>query len=244
MSSDGRQRWFQWLFRRYVRRRLRRDLDGVFVAGLDAVRARLAQEPLIIAANHVSWWDAMLLIALEEALGGAGFALMDADNLARLPFFRWLGAVPLDRSAPRRSVADLRRAAGLLDRPGRCLWIFPQGEQRPSHLRPLAFQSGVGALARMSQASIVTMSLGYHFRERPVPSAHVAFGAVRGASFDGDLPALLEHDVEHGLERIDRFHLSGHGEFEPLSGARGAPKRVPLGGRMLAMVAGKGGRHG
>ena len=143
LAPDVRRKaWFFSLARRYVRRKFARSFDGIHVAGLEQARALVAREPLILAATHVAWWDALFAIAMADLLGGESYCLMDADNLRRLPFFGWVGAVPLDRSSPKRALRDMKAAATLLDRPGRVLWIFPQGRQRPSHLRPLDLQPG------------------------------------------------------------------------------------------------------
>ncbi|MEI6252556.1 MAG: hypothetical protein WCP30_07105, partial [Mycobacteriaceae bacterium] len=56
--------------RRYARRRVGYGLDGVWVTGLQEARAALAEGPVLFAANHVAWWDTLLLVVLHEALGG------------------------------------------------------------------------------------------------------------------------------------------------------------------------------
>ena len=55
-----------------------RGLDGLWVSGLDVARDALAQRALLFVANHVAWWDALLLLPLDEALGGTGWAMMDS----------------------------------------------------------------------------------------------------------------------------------------------------------------------
>ena len=127
-----RKSWFFALARRYVRYKFARGFDGVHVEGLQEARALMAREPVIVAATHVAWWDALFAIQMAALLGGESYCLMDAANLRRLPFFGWVGAVPLDRSSPKRALKDMKAAATLLDRPGRVVWIFPQGRQRPA----------------------------------------------------------------------------------------------------------------
>ncbi|MCH9667090.1 MAG: 1-acyl-sn-glycerol-3-phosphate acyltransferase [Actinomycetia bacterium] len=126
-AGDTRHPAFLRVARPYARHRVARGLDGLWVAGLDRARATLADRPVLFASNHVAWWDALLLALLDEALGGTGWAVMDAVNLGKLPFLGWVGALPLDRSSPERSRECLRNSAALLDRPGRGVWIFPQG---------------------------------------------------------------------------------------------------------------------
>ena len=204
-AGDTRHPAFLRVARRYTRRRISRHLDGLWVSGLDEARAALAGRPLIFAANHVAWWDALLLLPLDEALGGLGWAVMDARNLRRLPFLGWVGALPLDRSSPERSRGCLQACAALLDRPGRALWIFPQGRQRPAHLRPLDLRPGVQTLHASSGVDLVAVSIDYVFLERARPAAVVRFSPpIPGADVGGEalLPAV-EGAILDGLAVID-----------------------------------------
>ena len=159
LAGDARRPKFLAIARGYARRRVARRLDGVWVSGLDEVRAALGGRPLIFAANHVAWWDVMLLLILDEALGGVGWAVMDAENLRKLPFFGWVGALPLDRSSPESSRHCLESSAALLDRPGRSIWIFPQGRQRPAHLRPLDLRPGLRIMHDHNPVDVVAVSV-------------------------------------------------------------------------------------
>lgn len=197
-----RRPWFLALARRYVRRTLRQKFDGVFISGLDEARAAIAARPMILAANHVCWWDAFVLVTLDEALGGGGHVVMDEQNLQRLPFFSALGAVPVTREGGARVRRHLERAAGLVKAPGSSLWFFPQGRQRAAHLRPLDFKPGLRVLARRSGADVLPVSLNYVWREAPVPTIVVTFHAPIPARSD-DLLEAVEHVVVGGLDAQD-----------------------------------------
>ncbi len=217
----------------YVRRELARALDGLHVSGLDGVRRVAREHPVILAANHVGWWDSFLVVALDEALGTEGFALMDAENLCRIPFFVRLGAVPLDRGLPR---AGLRAGAALLGGPGRALWIFPQGSHRPAHLRPLAFEPGIRLLARLAPgAAVIPTAFEYAFGEGHYPAAYADFGesipAERVAAADG--VRVLEAAVAAGLERIDAALAGRAAPLPALVPSRGQRPDSGLGTRLL-----------
>ncbi|GAB4198542.1 MAG: hypothetical protein OHK0013_07840 [Sandaracinaceae bacterium] len=207
MSPPARSTAFLALARPYVRRKLASALDGVWAAGLDDLVAHNRRAPLVLAATHVSAWDPLVLVALEERIERAlrglpsphGHALMDRDNLARLPFFGLVGALPLDRRDRARGRADLEASRSTIARRGQRLWVFPQGRQRPPHLRPLDLKPGVLALA--ARAAVVPVALSYAFGEREVPSCFVAFGAPLER-----LETLepLEAALVDGLARCDR----------------------------------------
>ena len=234
-KPDVRRRaWFLSLARRYVRRRLRNGFDGLYVHGIEPIR-RLAQtRPVVLAANHVCWWDAFVVVMLDEALGTESYCLMDADNLRQMPFFGWIGAVPLDRSSLRQGLRDLRASATLLDQPGRALWIFPQGEHRPPHLRPLQLKRGVEMLVRGREVDVVPVAINYVWRQAPQPTIAVSFGAPLTGAAGAALLGVLDEALVTGLSRIDRFTLSAdEAGFSPLIAPRGEG-RVPLGAKLLA----------
>lgn len=258
-AGDTRRPGFLALARRYARRRVAHDLDGLWVAGLPGARAALQARPLIFAANHVAWWDPLLLLSLDASLGGVGWAVMDAENLRRLPFLGWVGALPLDRSSHDRSRACLQACAALLDRPGRSLWIFPQGRQRPAHLRPLDLKHGLDTVHAGSTPDVIAVSVNYVFLERDRPAAVVRFSApipgetVRGRAL---LPAV-ETALLEGLAEIDAAAAAAtdggrarrHPE-DPLPGFSALVRPAGLtapegpGARLLRALARRGHRDG
>lgn len=205
LARDTRRPAFLDFARRYARRRAAHGLDGVWVSGLEEARAALAERPVLFAANHVAWWDTLLLLILDEALGGLSWAVMDAMNVRTLPFMGWVGALPLDRSSADSSRRCLQACAALLDRPGRALWIFPQGRQRPAHLRPLDLKRGVQTVHAHNPVDVVTVSLTYIFLERQHPAAIVRFSApMPGAAVAGEaLMPAVEGALLEGLAAID-----------------------------------------
>lgn len=247
-AGDTRRPDFLSFARVYSRRRVAHGLDGLWVSGLERARAALAAGPLIFAANHVAWWDTLLLIVLDEALGGTGWAVMDAVNLRRLPFMGWVGALPLDRSSPERSRRCLEASADLLDRPGRALWIFPQGRQRPAYLRPLDLKPGIGIAHDHNPVDIVAVSVNYVFLERDRPAAVVRFSApITDVGGPAVLPGI-EAGLLDGLADIDQAVVAAtdgrrartHPE-DPLPGfvplVRAArPKGAGLGETMLTAL--------
>ena len=235
--QTARRGWFVPLARAYARRRIRHALDGLHVAGLDSARTLAAGQPIILAANHVAWWDPLLLLLLDGALHTEGYALMDAANLARLPFFGWVGALPLDRQTPGGARAGLKQAAALLSAPGRAVWIFPQGRQRPSWVRPLDLQPGLRLLVRLAEVPVVPVALTYGFREHERPAAVVRFGAPLAASREvlPDLEAALSAELAHN----DRF-LEGEGDdYLPLVAPPAAARQDGLGARILSWLGRK-----
>jgi 1-acyl-sn-glycerol-3-phosphate acyltransferase len=227
-----RKPWFLSLVRRYVHRRLRREFDGVWVAGLSEAAALLRQGPVIFAPTHVSWWDAFLVVAVDQALDSTSHCLMDAENLRKLPFFVWIGALPIDRAGGARARAGLLAGAQRAQKPGEALWVFPQGRQRPSHLRPLDLQPGIRLVERLSPAPIVPVALTYLFRQTERPAALLRFGRP----ISGPLLPELEAALIDGLSEIDRFVDTGQGPFVPLIGGPATAAQAGIGARALVSL--------
>ena len=183
--------------RAILRRTLRRGLSALRVDGLHRISA---ERPLLLCANHVSFHDGLIAAALSRAVPDAR-VLMRADQLRRAPLLRWAGAVGVEEN-PLDGARALRFAARFLDRPGRALWLFPQGKLRPQWARPLAFRDGAGLIARRSGAAVLPVSIHYEPGEREQPEAWVRIGPPTDA-------ASLERAVEQGLDEIRARILAG-----------------------------------
>lgn len=222
MIPANKTPWFDALFAAYVRSKLRRTFHTVLVRGADKARTLGAQAPLLLVSNHTAWWDPLIAIALSRfALDVDGHAMMDAKNLAKLPFFRRVGAFGVDRDDPQDGARAIRYAAKLLDRPRRMVWIFAQGRERPVTERPLVFFGGAAETARIARrAAVVPVALRYEHGEAPEPSVWVSFGEsiVRARERETELTRRShEEAVTRELDRIDEaIRAESREGFAPL----------------------------
>jgi 1-acyl-sn-glycerol-3-phosphate acyltransferase len=153
--------WFTRWFGRTIERKLRRSFD-VHAHGLVELAALARTRPLLLVANHSSWWDPLVAIATASRFAQDGYAMMEADNLEQLRFFGLVGGFGFRRGDARDGARALRYAAQLLDRPNRVLWMFPQGEQLPADA-PLVFHPGAARVAALADAWVVPVALRYRF---------------------------------------------------------------------------------
>ncbi len=203
------------------RRRLFGAFSSVRVRGLDAVVRAAGEGPVLVVSNHTSWWDPLVVIWLTTSVMKVDpFAMMDARNLRRLPFFAKVGAFGVDLEDAADGARAIRYAAKLLDRPGRLVWVFAQGREVPVTVRPLAFRGGSAQIARVAhRATVVPAAMRYEHGGRPEPSLFVSFGPPLAHPRERDLEALRsaqEQAVERELERIDRALVAGDDEFDSL----------------------------
>lgn len=216
---------FELVFRPWMRRRL----DGIHVRGVADTRW-LPDLPVLLVANHVSWWDGFLLREVHRELrpGAPLHVVMGEGELRRFPIFRWMGAVPLaeGRLGARALLRDLRERVS--ERPDALIGFFPQGRIWPSHRRPLGFRPGVAWLAdRLSPLAVVPVGLHLEPLTRPGPAAFVSVGTpmvVRDsvetprveAMVAAEVDALLAFTRRHGEAATERWR-----EGAPLPSGRG-----------------------
>jgi 1-acyl-sn-glycerol-3-phosphate acyltransferase len=236
----GKSALFVPLARWYVRRRLGKNFQDVLASGLSPLREKLASGPALLACNHVSWWDPLVMVHLDACLSADGYCLMDQENLGKLPFFSWVGAVPLDRTSRKAAYGDLRAAAQLLDRPSRFLLTFPQGEQRAAHL-PLSYKAGIFFLARLKDVPVYPLALRYDFHESPRALVHLSVGQplfARSRRRD-DFLRNLEAATQRELERIDGHLSQGEGSFSSLLGRSTnlSAHELPVGASVLRRLS-------
>lgn len=129
------------------------------------------QFPVLLLPNHSTWWDGFFVYLLNRQIfHRQPYLMMLQEQLVRYPFFARLGAFAIDPHSPREVRQSLRYAAACLRmRPPVLLVIFPQGELRPWHVRPLGYRRGIEILFQMAQCRVnllnLAISAGF-YRER------------------------------------------------------------------------------
>lgn len=163
------------IFRRVVRRYFRKHFRAVSMQRGHVLSG--AAGPLIVYANHSSWWDPMVSILLAQRMLPARkhYAPMDAAALARYPILRRLGIFPVEMSSARGAAHFLRTSQAILAAGG-VLWITPQG--RFADVRsPLDFKPGLGALAaRIPELTLLPLAIEYTFWDERLPEALLRCG--------------------------------------------------------------------
>jgi 1-acyl-sn-glycerol-3-phosphate acyltransferase len=166
--------WFTWYSRRYLRRHfhsLRISRSGVI--------PRAEGMPLVLFANHASWWDPLVGLVVKAHCHPERnlFAPIDAAALQRYGFFRKLGFFPVEQHSPRGAVQFLRAARAVLESPQSLLAVTPQSRFADVRERPVQFAGGLGLLAaRVERVAFVPLAAEYVFWEERLPEILVRFG--------------------------------------------------------------------
>lgn len=224
---------FELFFRPWMQRRL----HALRFAGLP--RDLPPDRPLLLVANHVSWWDPFVLREAQRLLrpGAPVYTVMLERELALRPFFRRIGAMGIDPGSPRSLLAAVRalrrRAAARRDA---VVLFFPQGRIWPSSRRPLGFRQGIEVFAQqLAPATILPVALHVEPLNAAAPTAFAAAAPPREAATAD--AAELEHAVAEQLDRV-RALLERHGE-DAISAWPAAWEALPAaGGAARAETAG------
>ncbi len=156
--------WFERVFAAYNRNLIARRFEGLRVAGLEYLREREANVPLVLYANHSSWWDGLMAFQVGRALLLDQYAMMEERQLRAYPFHRRLGAFGVVRESVRDAARSIEYAGQLLKGTNRALWIFPQGVTLPNDARPLALYTGAArVIERAGLADAVPVAMRYEF---------------------------------------------------------------------------------
>jgi len=202
------QSWVWWL----IDHSLRKYFDRIFFRMRYMPSAEEKALPIIACANHFSWWDGYIAAIVERQLKVDNYLMMEEAQLKRYSFFTWAGCFSVDRHDPRSVMQSLHYAARLLkERPGRMVWLFPQGELFPNDRRPLVFLSGALHLARMAYPVLlypVAARIEYMGEQRP--GLFISLGApmqvneaeVRASGFLKVYTRRLEELVTAELDQL------------------------------------------
>jgi 1-acyl-sn-glycerol-3-phosphate acyltransferase len=215
MIPARKGRLFSWWFARHAEKRMRRQFSSIWLRGLDELRCDLAAGPVLVVCNHSSWWDPMLAILLaHRVLRADGYALMEASNLRRLPFLGRVGGFGVDREDENDGKVVVRYGAELLDRPGRLVWVFPQGRERPASEPLCEFHRGAAAMAATAPARVRVVPTAIRYEYGNVERARLL--AVLGPSFvaGSDVEAERVRQRDAVTEQLEVIHRAlGAGDW-------------------------------
>ena len=165
------------LFSIYLRWYMRRHFHSLRVA--NAGRIPPQAQPLILFANHASWWDPLTAMLLGQTIlpEREHFAPMDETALAHYGVFRPMGFFPVDNASARGAGQLLRAGFQVLSRPGAVLWITPESQFQDVRKRPIVFRPGLGALmSRSGRLTCVPIAIEYVYWQERLPEILVNVG--------------------------------------------------------------------
>ena len=189
LRSERHVTFFDFAFSRFFNRHMR--AMRVAQWGLPEVSPGA---PLVVFANHPSWWDGVTFMLLARRLfpGREGFVPMDAEALEKYAFMRRIGVFGIEQDSARGAVRFLRNAKLVLAAPTHMLWINAPGRFADARERPVPIAPGLARLPEIAPGAVfVPLALEYLFWTERAAEALAACGPpIAGAEL-----AALDRDA-------------------------------------------------
>ena len=202
MLEANKSLWFEKIFAIYNRNLLKRRFHSLQISGLNFLKNKDAKFPLIIYANHSSWWDGLVFLEILQRFNFENYVMMEEKQLRKLFLFRKLGAFSVIRENPRDAVKSINYAANLLkENSNRMLLIFPQAEILPNDVRPLRFYNGLARIVGKAEKSYTfPTALRYEFLGNYKPEIYVKISEPQSVESNNNFnPKSLTENFEERL---------------------------------------------
>ena len=156
--------------------------------------------PVLLIANHFSWWDGLwVMLRFRKTRWQLAVPMLESQLKSR-PFLRWWGALPL-RSG--RSLAGQVQACQLACRqPNQLLLLFPQGQIASLTTSRFGFQTGLLRKLCQPGVQLVFLYQTVEYGNRPRPEVHHFLEAQDEHSKLADIEASYNHFVEQCSSRL------------------------------------------
>lgn len=149
MVYPVKNKLFSWVFGQYIRFILQRNFHQI---NFNKVNID-PDKPVLLLANHYSWWDGFIYYHLNKVLFRKNPHVMVLEQtLKNWPFMRYLCAFSIRKGA-RDMPASLSYAAGILNKPENLLLLFPQGKLYSNFIDDIDFQKGLNVILEKASAN-------------------------------------------------------------------------------------------
>ncbi|MBN2610462.1 MAG: lysophospholipid acyltransferase family protein [Bacteroidales bacterium] len=142
--------------------------------------------PVLLLANHFSWWDGFLALYLDMKVFRKKFHfMMLEEQLRKYWFFNYSGGFSVKRNS--RSVLEsLQYASDMLNDCGNMVLIFPQGEIQSMHQHDFKFEKGVERILhnRPNKLQIVFLACFVDYLSNKKPGLYMYYNCYKGQSTD------------------------------------------------------------
>lgn len=181
MLEANKSQWFEHIFAAYNRNLLKRRFNSFKASGLEKLRDKKPDVPLILYCNHSSWWDGLIAFQISRRCGLDSYIMMEEKHLKKLFLFRKLGAFSVVREQPRQAIESINYSAKILKSDSRrTLWIFPQGEILPNDTRPIRFYNGLSRITeKLGECQTAAAAMRYEFGSEFKPSIFVKISEIK-----------------------------------------------------------------
>ena len=173
--------WFLNGFHRFLRPYLRRHFHSIAIDRVSRPAEDFAGEaPVIVYANHPSWWDPLIAHFLCRSLFPQRdfFAPIDEEALQQYSVFEKLGFYGVKLSSSSGAGSFLKKSVSILNQPRTSIWITPEGRFADARDHGAELMPGLSHLCyRSDHAIALPLALEYVFWDERLPVCLVSLGA-------------------------------------------------------------------
>ncbi len=138
------------------------------------------ETPLIVYANHASWWDPIVGMSLQQAYfsNRIFYAPIDADALKKYRVMAKLGFYGVRLESFDGASAFLKMTKAILNSKRVAIWITPEGKFSDVRNHSLPLMPGLSHLAsKISGVKFLPIAFEYGFWNESLPQIFVRFGS-------------------------------------------------------------------
>ena len=133
-------------------------------------------KPILIIANHMSWWDGFWVVYFRQKVVKRKFHyMMLEDQLRKNWFLRFAGGFSINKNS-KTIIETLNYTQKLLEDPKNMVVIFPQGKIESHYKTILKFEKGIQRIVNKSKNAQVLFMVHlldyYSFKK---PTLHIYF---------------------------------------------------------------------
>jgi 1-acyl-sn-glycerol-3-phosphate acyltransferase len=137
----------KWFFGHYINFILERNFHEI---RFDQLTIDI-NKPILLLANHFSWWDGFILYRLNQLRFKKKFHIMILEEtVKKVSFMKYLGAFSIKKNS-RDVITSLNFAVSLLNDPKNLVLIYPQGKLYSNFSDRVVFEKG---LSRIMQQAV------------------------------------------------------------------------------------------
>lgn len=142
--------------------------------------------PVLLVANHISWWDGFWAAYLNKKVFGRKLHFMMLEKqLQKYTLFKYAGGFSVNKNS-RNLSESVAYATELLKDPGNVVLLFPQGKIQSMHIKSFKFEKGLEHILKRCRNPlhvIFLVNLTDYF-SNPRPVLYMYFSEYSKPAFD------------------------------------------------------------
>jgi 1-acyl-sn-glycerol-3-phosphate acyltransferase len=140
--------------------------------------------PVLVIANHVSWWDGFWIEFLNRKVFNRNFYfMMLEEQLRKYWFFNYIGGYSVNKKS-KSVIETIQYTAELLTNNKNLVLIFPQGEIQSLYSQTFKFEKGLDRIIKSNENKIhiiFAVNMVDYF-SKPKPGLYIYYTEYIGAA--------------------------------------------------------------